>query len=217
MTKKAYKPAINGEAEQQSGREKGKPVARELEAIQDIEKETGVKVEFYDYETQQKNTLMGKQIDFFLTAADWAKIAAYLDKKGFVMFEDNSPTPSPVFLPLSKLGDHHIFTMNLCLKTQVRQLEWILDEKENKYRLDAMQSPCIEVISGMDSPESVFHGRFYYAPYSLENGELCPKNDEFLETTRILFTWMRRNFPARQEAKGFYASDAALKKTLLWG
>jgi len=32
----------------------GEPVKREKEAIKDIEKATGVKVEFYDYETKKK-------------------------------------------------------------------------------------------------------------------------------------------------------------------
>ena len=32
----------------------GNPVARELEAIKDMEQETGIKVEFYDYETNKK-------------------------------------------------------------------------------------------------------------------------------------------------------------------
>lgn len=157
---------------------------------------------------------MGKQINFFFTAADWAKVAAYLDKKDFCLLPRQSPERAA--WDLKDIGDPAEFHKTLCLKSQQSDIVWNYNEFRKTYSVDLTHSPCISMWTGMDSPDSVFRGRFYYDADFIANGERVAKNEEFLEAARVFFNWVRRNFQAVEAAKGFYASGDALKKKLVY-
>jgi hypothetical protein len=154
---------------------------------------------------------MSKQISFFLTPQDFVILEDTLrNKTDFVIISSDSSDEKPILLPtleVKEMGKEDL-TVNF---VRQQDLEKVIFDKvnENRYFIDVLFSPIIEVTRCYITKGTFRSGRMYFTTgYYDKNGLWKNKNEDFLNWAQKVFNLTKKSLIRNKEIDAYTGEEA---------